>query len=138
MSEALLVDAGPLVACLARRDQYHLWAAAQAEAGTAPMLTTEPVLTEAAHLLRRHRLDPVILVQWIRRGAIHVGLQLEVEAGRIEELMRAYADQPMSLADASLVRLSELNPQARIFTTDSDFVIYRRFGGQSIPLLIPG
>ena len=102
------------------------------------MLTTEPVLTEAAHLLRRHRLDPWILVQWIRRGAIRVGLQLEVEAGRIEELMRAYADQPMSLADASLVRLSELHPGAKIFTTDSDFTIYRRFVDQPIPLLMPG
>jgi predicted nucleic acid-binding protein len=102
------------------------------------MLTTEPVLTEAAHLLYRHKLDPAILLQWIRRGAIHVGLQLELEAGRIEELMGAYADQPMSLADASLVRLSELHPQARIFTTDSDFAVYRRFGDQPIPLLIPG
>lgn len=137
MNGTLLVDAGPLVAVLAKRDQYHEWATSHAGNEPAPMLTTEPVLTEAAHLLRRHRLDPAILLQWVLRGALHVGLQLEAEAERIKQLMQTYADQPMSIADASLVRLSELHPQARVFTTDSDFSIYRRFGDQQIPLLMP-
>lgn len=41
----------------------------------------------------------------------------------------AYFDRnvPMSLADASLVRLSKLCEQSQIFTLDSDFAIYRRF-----------
>ncbi len=138
MSELLLADTGPLVACLARRDQYHEWAVVAADAAVAPMRTTEPVLTEAAHLLRRHQIDPTILIKWIRHGAIRVGLQLETQSERIEELMRAYSDQPMSLADASLVRLSELYPRAKLFTIDSDFKVYRRFGDQLIPLLIPG
>jgi hypothetical protein len=44
---------------------------------------------------------------------------------------------PMSLADACLVRMSELRSQSRLFTTDSDFRIYRRNRRQLISLLAP-
>ena len=43
----------------------------------------------------------------------------------------------MSFADACLVRLTELDSNAIVFTTDSDFRIYRRHGRGTIPLLIP-
>jgi predicted nucleic acid-binding protein len=51
--------------------------------------------------------------------------------------MRRYADTPMSLADACLVRLSELNSDCRLLTVDSDFKRYRRHSRQMIPLLAP-
>lgn len=43
----------------------------------------------------------------------------------------------MSLADACLVRMSELEPGLRVFTTDRDFQIYRRNERLVIPLLSP-
>lgn len=43
----------------------------------------------------------------------------------------------MSLADACLVRLSEMVPNALVFTLDADFFIYRRRGCSVIPLLTP-
>jgi hypothetical protein len=43
----------------------------------------------------------------------------------------------MSLADACLVRMSELVAGCTIFTLDSDFRIYRRHKRQRIPLLMP-
>ena len=43
-------------------------------------------------------------------------------------LMRTYRNVPMSLADATLVRLSELRADSKIFTLDADFRIYRRHG----------
>jgi hypothetical protein len=43
----------------------------------------------------------------------------------------------MSLADACLVRLSELIPQSIVLTLDSDFHVYRRNGNQPIPLIYP-
>lgn len=52
--------------------------------------------------------------------------------------MQRYADTPMSLADACLVRLSELLADCRLFTLDSDFEHYRRNGRQMIPQLRPG
>ncbi|MGD0946880.1 MAG: hypothetical protein ABSA52_05575 [Candidatus Binatia bacterium] len=45
-----------------------------------------------------------------------------------ERLMRRHRTLPMSLADACLVRMSELHPRSRVFTSDSDFTIYRRNG----------
>lgn len=43
----------------------------------------------------------------------------------------------MSLADACLVRMAELDNHCQIFTTDKDFFIYRRKGRSIIPLLAP-
>jgi len=66
-----------------------------------------------------------------------VAFRLEPESESVAALMRRYADLPMSLADACLVRMSELNRDCRVLTTDSDFKLYRRFGRQVIPLLCP-
>jgi uncharacterized protein len=43
----------------------------------------------------------------------------------------------MSLADATLVRLSELYENCQVLTLDSDFTIYRRFERRPIPVLMP-
>ena len=52
-------------------------------------------------------------------------------------LMDKYADVPMSLADACLVRMSETLPDSMVLTTDSDFKIYRRHSRQVVPCLMP-
>jgi hypothetical protein len=51
--------------------------------------------------------------------------------------MRKYAQVPMSLADACLVRMTETTGNVRLLTTDADFRIYRRHGRQAIPCLLP-
>lgn len=51
--------------------------------------------------------------------------------------MQRYESVPMSLADACLVRMSELAKDATVFTLDGDFRIYRRHGRQAIPLIFP-
>jgi hypothetical protein len=44
----------------------------------------------------------------------------------------------MDLADACVVRMSELTRQCRVFTLDRrDFAVYRRNGRNVIPLLAP-
>jgi hypothetical protein len=49
-----------------------------------------------------------------------------------------YHDQEMQLADACLVRMSELKRDCRVFTLDRrDFRVYRRFDRQVIPLVAP-
>lgn len=55
----------------------------------------------------------------------------------VKKLLEKYADVPMSFADACLVRMSELYSDNVVFTTDSDFKIYRRNGKQPIPLIYP-
>lgn len=43
----------------------------------------------------------------------------------------------MSIADACLVRLTEVFPNSLLLTTDSDFKIYRRLGRRAIPARMP-
>jgi predicted nucleic acid-binding protein len=47
----VLLDTGPIVALLNRRDQYHDWARSAAGQLDAPLHTCEAVLAEAHHLL---------------------------------------------------------------------------------------
>ncbi len=68
---------------------------------------------------------------------MEIALNLGKEAPAVEALMRRYADTPMSLADACLVRLSEIHCDCRVFTLDGDFKQYRRNGRNVIPLLGP-
>jgi hypothetical protein len=55
----------------------------------------------------------------------------------IAHLRRKYADVPMSVADACLVRLAEQLGQCAVLTLDDDFTVYRRHGRHVIPLLSP-
>jgi predicted nucleic acid-binding protein len=62
---------------------------------------------------------------------------LSAEVKAVKALMKKYSNVPMSLADACLVRMSEQIENAVIFTTDSDFHIYRKNGKKKIDLIIP-
>ena len=104
-----LVDCGPLVAFYDRKDTWHRWAHEQMDALTPPLLTTEPVLTEACFLLQRGTGNPAVILRAVQQGILQIAFDVETEASALETLIERYADVPMSLADASLVRLSELH-----------------------------
>jgi predicted nucleic acid-binding protein len=131
----VLVDAGFLIALLSRRDRHHAWATEQLPQLSLPWQTCEAALSEAFHLLGS-RGRPA-LAALLRRGAVVVAFHLADEQGRVLELLRKYADVPMSLADACLVRMSETVTDALVLTTDADFHVYRRHGRQVIPCRTP-
>lgn len=137
MKAPILLDTGPLVALLHRRDKYHAWAKAQAEQLSAPLITCEPVLTEACFLLGKLPGGNNAVLEMVEGGLLEVGLQVSGEITALKKLMARYADVPMSLADACLVRLSEKYVNGVVFTLDSDFRIYRRHGRQVIATLLP-
>ena len=97
----------------------------------------EAVLSESIFLLRSVGLEIEGLLQLIERGLVRTDFNIEENRSDIFNLLRKYADQPMSLADASLVRMAELNSNCQVFTTDKDFLVYRRKGRSVIPLLAP-
>ena len=107
------------------------------EAAAPPLLTCEAVLTEAAFLLRREGRETDALFALLERGVIRVALAVQEEHADIRALMRRYRNRPMSVADACLVRLSEVHASGHVFTLDSDFRIYRRHGNKVIPVLMP-
>ncbi len=137
MSEVVIADTGPLVAFLVRPSVHHRWTCEVMATLRPPLLTCEPVLAEAAHLLRRHGCDIDPLLTLVERGVLDISFSVESELASLRQLMRRYRDQPMSLADACLVRLSELHDRPRVWTFDSDFRIYRRLSRLVIPTLMP-
>lgn len=137
MTQAVIVDAGPLVALLERRDKYHDWAKQQFASLDPPLLVCEPVLTEASFLVRHLPGGTVTVMEYLTRGLLRVALDLEHEAQSISDLIRKYHSVPMSLADACLVRMSELHSSSAVFTVDSDFRIYRQHGRRVIPTIMP-
>ncbi len=133
----IVIDTGPLVAYFNKRDRWHRWAAEQMTTFSAPLITCEPVLTEACFLIHRAGGRPADLIRKLDQGVLEIALDLGREARTIEVLLKRYEDTPMSLADACLVRISEQIADCCLFTLDSDFDHYRRNGRQLIPLLRP-
>ncbi|MGH7795228.1 MAG: type II toxin-antitoxin system VapC family toxin [Candidatus Binatia bacterium] len=135
MARNVLVDAGYLVALLSRRDSHHAWAATQAPLFAPPWRTCEAVLSEAFHLLGAHG-NPG-LSALLRRRALLAAFDFDNDVESVLKLLQKYADVPMSLADACLVRMTETFPDPVILTTDSDFRVYRRHSRQVVPYVMP-
>lgn len=133
----VLLDTGPLVSFLASGLRHHAWTVEQWKRLRPPLLTCEAVLTEAAFLLHREGREADAVFALLERGVIRIALDLRKEQADVRALLHSYRNRPMSLADACLVRLSEMHRDARVFTLDSDFRIYRRHGNKVIPVLMP-
>ena len=132
-----IVDTGPLVALLDRRDRYHSWAREILEPLEPPVFTCEPVLTEACFLFRGVGGLSDAVLELLARGLVDCGFQVEPEIGSLRTLMRKYAEVPMSLADACLVRMTELSERSAVVTLDGDFNLYRRNRRQVVPTIMP-
>ncbi len=135
MAESVLADAGFLVALLARRDAHHGWAVAQARRHAPPWHSCEAALSEAFHLLGDRGLSA--LTALLRRRAVVIGFGLDRSLEPVLALMQKYADVPMSLADACLVRMTETHADPVLLTTDTDFRIYRRHSRHVVPCVMP-
>lgn len=135
MARSLLVDAGFLVALLSRRDSHHEWAVTQVPDHAPPWRTCEAALSEAFHLLGAPGAPG--LGALLRRRAVIAAFDLDNDLESVLKLLQKYADVPMSLADACLVRMTETLPNPAILTTDSDFRIYRRHSRQIVPCVMP-
>ena len=135
MTRNVILDAGPLVALLNRRDRHHRAVRAQWAGIEPPLLTCEPVLAETCFLVRSFAGGQEAVLELLRRGVLSLPFRLSEEATAVSRLMNRYSNVPMSLADGCLVRLAELRPKSVVFTLDSDFGIYRRNGRQPVPTL---
>ena len=92
-------------------------------------------VSEAFHILGRPGELP--LAELLRRGVLTIEFNLDNNLESVLDLMDKYADVPMSLADACLVRMTETLADPVVLTTDSDFRLYRRHSRQVVPCLLP-
>lgn len=132
-----ILDTGPLVALLNRRDQHHRWAWDQWERMEAPLFTCEPVIAEACFLVQGLQGGSAAVLDFVRRGVLDLSFRVAEESAVIAGLMRKYRDVPMSLADGCLVRMAERHTDGVVVTLDNDFKVYRKNGRQLIPTVTP-
>jgi len=133
----LILDTGPWVALHCRDDAHHAWAREQFGRFAGPFITCEAVVAETCCLLARGGHDLAKALALMSRSVVGIGMALADEITSVQALFERYDNVPASLADACLVRMSELYERCRVVTLDSDFHIYRRHGRKVIPVLRP-
>ncbi len=114
-----LLDTGPLIAALNRRDPAHVRCTAILGDANGPLLTTGAVVTEAMHFLNAQTGGAAALVEFLDEAQVDIrdcfGQEQLHGAAR---LMGKYADTPMDFADATLVMLADETGCAEILTLD--------------------
>jgi uncharacterized protein len=134
--KTVLLDAGPWVAYLRRADKHHVWAREQFSARTA-FVSCDVVLAEVCARLQYYGNDPLAALEFVTAGVVTLDFDLQDNLAFIRKLMRKYSDQPMDLADACLVRMTEIEARSLVVTTDEDFRFYRRNGHEVVPCVLP-
>lgn len=137
MSRQILLDTGPLVAFISPRDRFHEWAVTQWSTSSLPLLTCEAVITEACFLLRNVYRGEEEVMSLLETQILHIPFSLNAEVAAVRQLLLRYQSVPMSLADACLVRMTELYPEILLLTLDSDFTIYRKNRDRLIATMTP-
>lgn len=133
-----LVDTGPLVAVLDSGDAQHDFVRQRWAAMSGRFVTTEAVITEALHFLRRIPEGPRSLLQFIDKGVLGIDEAFRVNRlHRAVGLMERYADTPMDFADATLVVLADELETARVLTLDErGFRSYRFSRNRAFALVL--
>ena len=125
----ILIDAGPLIAIVKRDDQHHADCKSALATIRQPMVTVWPVLTEVMFLLAMVPGGQEQVWKMFERGVVQLLPLGSDDVSRIRELMHQYADLPMDLADAALIRVGEREGIHEFFTVDrKDFSVYRIHG----------
>ena len=134
----LLADTGPLVANINPTDPYHAECAARLRSLQGePMFTTWQCFTEAMHFLGRDAGYGLQDALWDMRriGLLRIHATTDLEADRMDLLMRQYRNFEMDLADASLIVAAESLALRRLFTIDSDFYSYILADGSALEVI---
>jgi predicted nucleic acid-binding protein len=72
-----------------------------------------------------HAAGPADIVALGARGVYEIAIAADEHWTNLAALFKKYADRPISLADACLIRCAEVYEEARIVTFDTDFTVYR-------------
>lgn len=129
-----ILDAGPLIASINSTDQYNRWACETLERLGPPFYSCSEVMAEAAAMTGR----PAAIVEMIQAKEIVLAFDLSEQTTGVLALLKKYRDRDMDLADACIVRMTELIRDCRVITVDrSDFAVYRRNGRDLISLIVP-
>lgn len=133
---AALLDAGPLIALFDRSDRMHADMEKFFSAFAGRAHTTWLVVTEVCHFLNVR--EQRAFLAWLRRGGAELAQIDDAALDSFDIMLDKYSDQPMDIADASLVWLGEKLRITDIITIDhSDFSTYRTAAGKRFRNLLP-
>ena len=133
-----LLDTGPLIAALNRRDPQHRRCATALAAHAGDLLTTGAVVTEAMHFLGGVPNGAETLAGFLADAPVGIRdcfgtAELQTAA----RLMQKYSDIPMDFADATLVLLAEETGCSQVLTLDErGFRAYRHHGKSRFTLVL--
>lgn len=132
----VLVDTGPLVAVLARDDQYHALCVELLRTLQPPLVTCWPVITEAAYLLRRSPEGIASLLRMLERELLMLAPLDASAVPWFNGFFQQYRDLNPQLADAALLYLAEQLHIDTVFTLDHrHFRAFRRADGRPLHVL---
>lgn len=137
MTNLIILDTGPLVAYLSHSDKYHGWAKKRFQEIVSPVVTCQAVVSEACFLVRNIPHGREAILEMIERNLIQTEFNLNVEAKALKQLIHKYQNVPMSLADACLVKMTEIYEEAKVLTLDKDFMVYRKNKHSPITCITP-
>ncbi len=135
--QQVLVDASVIVALYDKNEWAHGLCAKAIEEIDPPLLTCEPVITEACHLLRHMPNAIGRLLESIELGDIKILFELGQSLPQVRTLLAKYADTPADFADACLIQMADELNTGRILTLDSDFRHYRWRKNKRFDMLVP-
>ncbi|MGM0381351.1 MAG: type II toxin-antitoxin system VapC family toxin [bacterium] len=133
----ILTDAGPLIALIDRDEPDHKKCVKVLSDYSSPMITTAPVFTEATYILGDAGGWEAQEILWImvEREVLQILPFESSDWTRSRSLMKKYQDQPMDLADATLLTVAERKDFETIFSLDSDFYVYRKDNGDNLTVI---
>jgi hypothetical protein len=132
----VLLDAGPIIALLDPRDQWHDQATAAWPALARRCVTIESAVVEATHMVARGRGDQAAVLEFLLSHEIPILAPHLLLHETCVHLIRRYADSPMDYADASLVALAGRLGIHRVFTFDRrGFREYRAAHGRAFDII---
>ncbi len=137
MAKIVYLDTGPLVAFFSKRDKYHHWAQDQIRDLDSKLVTCEAVITETLFITNNSPKVIAAIQGMMNDGLLTVEPVLQKSFDEIFRIMTKYEDLPASFADVSLIHLYDQQKESKIFTIDSDFLIYRDTKGKPLNLISP-
>ena len=125
MTGTVIMDTGPWVALIDRRESRHHECVEWFRQFQGDIYSSEAVLTEALYLLNFSATAQSAVIDFVLSGAITMVPSSLDSLKRVKSLILKYRDIPMDYADATLVSLAEDLSIHHIVTFDGHFDIYR-------------
>ena len=132
----VVADTGAIYALIDASDAWHVRVSEWWKDNRSPVVLPAAILPEVSYLLQT-RIDPSAEEAFIRSVAEdEFSVDSVGDHVRIADLMREYADLPLSFVDASVVAMTESYETRKVLTTDRrHFGVVRPRHTRSLELL---